>query len=367
MEKQYAAAVRLLKAAQKLAPSNPAVIKDLLAAEKALADDDTQNTKLADYKKHMVEAKTALDATRWADADKAYTAALELMPDDLEALAGQKEARRKLAALGVPDAPKNKFDELLDGARRSQTNKRYKEAIATLQQALNLKKNDPEATKLLGAARDSLKLAQKENARTLADATLAARMGKTADAKKLCDQALSNWPEDDKAEKLQKGIDQLLALADAALANYQKLMLAGSIAMNAKRYADAVTAFTAALTQVPGDPVAVICLAEAQDALKPLLAYNQLMNAGKAALARSAWTTAIKAFNDALKIVPGDPAAIDGRNQARFGRAMALGRAALAKKDKSTAVNAFKAALNANPGDPQALNLLQQAQKLRGR
>jgi len=87
-------------------------------------------------------------------------------------------------------------------------------------------------------------------------------MGRTSDAKKLCDQAFTNWPEDDRVEKMQKALDVLLAVDPQTLVGYQQFILAGTTAMNGKRFKDAVTAFTASLQLVPNDPVAMVCLAE---------------------------------------------------------------------------------------------------------
>jgi tetratricopeptide (TPR) repeat protein len=368
-DKQFAAAVQLLNAAQKLAPTNRAVIEALLAAQKGLDEENAEKKKLADFKKLMEAGKASLAAERYADALKEFTSALQLMPDDLEAIQGRNQAKDKLGALGDKEKQQKAVNDLLDRARKSKDAKRFKDSKASLEAVLRIDKNNQEALLMMKDVDLALKKARTENTKLLVQADLAVRMGRVQDAKKLVDQAMNNWPEDEKAEKMQNQLASLANLGDAVVLGYQKYMLAGTLAMNSKNYTAAVTAFTAALQLVPNDPVALVCLAQAQQALQTLVAgqaaYNQAMNTGKAALARNAWNTAIQAFNSALKLVPGDPPARNGLSQARYGRAMATGNQALGAKQKANAITAFTAALAQKPGDPAALNGLKQARMLR--
>jgi len=114
--------------------------------------------------------------------------------------------------------------------------------IALLDQALAIEPADPEATKLKTTGNDALQAAKTKNGTLLAQADQSLRMGRTSDAKKLCDQALTNWPEDDRVEKMQKALDVLLAVDPPILVDFQRFILAGTTAMNGKRYKDAVTA-----------------------------------------------------------------------------------------------------------------------------
>ena len=81
---------------------------------KALDTDVAEKKKLADFKKHMDLGKAAMAAERFPDAVKEFIAAVQLMPDDLEAQQGQKQAEAKLLALADKDKRQKAFDDLLD-------------------------------------------------------------------------------------------------------------------------------------------------------------------------------------------------------------------------------------------------------------
>jgi tetratricopeptide (TPR) repeat protein len=368
-EKQWATAVRLLTAAQQIAPANRPVLDKLLEAQKGLDNDTAEKKKLADFKKYVETGKAALAGERFPDAIKEFIAALQLMPDDPEVQQLQKQAQAKLAAVADKDKRQKAFDDFLGRARRSKDAKRYNDALAAVQAALRIDKDDREANRLKSAVEAALKQVKADNAKILVQADAAVKLNRPAEAKRLLDEAMKNWPEDDKAEKALKDLDRVLAGAVNTQQAYRELLQAGVIAMAANRYADAVKAYTAALELVPTDIDTQLALKAAQIALnkelKIIAAYNLAIKNGTAALGRKAWSTAIKAFKDALKLIPDDPVASDGLSQARYGQAMAAGRLALAAKQKAQAIKAFNAALNEKPGDFQATSGLRAAQLLR--
>ena len=99
-EKQYAQAVRLLESARAISPTNRPVLDALAAAQTALDSDQTQKKNLADFRKLMDAAKASFIAERYTDAVRDYQAAVRLMPDDLEAQQGVKQAEAKLVGVG---------------------------------------------------------------------------------------------------------------------------------------------------------------------------------------------------------------------------------------------------------------------------
>jgi tetratricopeptide (TPR) repeat protein len=372
-DKQYAAAVRVLTLAQQTDPANRPVLDALLAAQKALDADKDEKQKLADYRKHMDLGKAAMAQARYADAVKEYAAAQQAMPDDLEAQQGQKLAEAKILALDDKDKRQKAFENLLERARRAQLAKRYKEATASLNAALRINAGDREAARLLREAEKALRDAKSESAKLQAQAKAAADLGRLAEAKRLLESARANWAEDDAAEKMLRDVDRLAALATTNQAAYLQAVQAGVLAMAAGRYADAVTAYTQALALNPGDFDSAQALKKAQAALavqvKAQLDYNRLVAAGALALKQGMATTAIRAFRDALRLVPGDPTASDGLAQAqsmdRYNRAMQAGGQALTNRQRQAAVNAFNAALAEKPGDAKANFGLRKANLLR--
>jgi tetratricopeptide (TPR) repeat protein len=368
-DKQYATAVQKLTSARLLAPSNRSVLDALEEAQKALDSATDEKAKLAEFKQHMEAGKAALTAERFADAVKEYTAALGLMPDDLEAKQGQKQAENKLLALADKDKRQKAFDDLLDQARKAQGAKRFKDAARAAEAALRIVPEDRDAMRMLRTAKDALKRAKAENAKLLAQADALVKSGRLADAKEACDKAVDNWAEDSDAEKMQKTVGRMLDNAKTSQTAFQSAVQSGVLAMAAARYADAVNYYTRALQLMPNDFDTLAALRRARAALaaqvKGQVTYNQAIKNGAAYLATRSWSKAVSAFQTALTLAPGDPVATEGLSQARYGQAMVAGQQALAMRQRGNAINAFQAALTEKPGDRAATQGLRQAQLLR--
>jgi superkiller protein 3 len=176
-------------------------------------------------------------------------------------------------------------------------------------------------------------------------------------------QALKLYPDD--ADAKQGLSDAQKAVTSDGQAEYTRLMKLGDAAMRAQRYSDAMQAYAAALKLVPNDQAAMQGLAQAQQALAALAAvqaaYDKYMQAGAAALQLKRYNDARRAFSDALKVVPNDPAALVGLRDANYGHHMADGHAAVDAKNFAKAVREFEAALVDIPNDPAAAAALKQA------
>ena len=375
-DKQLAQAVRLLESALAIGPTNRVVLDALAAAQLALDADQTQKAALADYRKLMDAAKASLIAERYTDAVRDFQAALRLMPDDLEAQQGVKQAEAKLAGLADQQKRQAAFDALLDRARNSHGAKRFNDAIAALESALRLMPGDREATRLLRGSQDALKLAKSKNAKLLVLAEDALRLGRYEEAQTRADEAVKNWAEDARAEKLLRKAQQLATNLRANLVAFRRYMDAGALATAALRYADAVVAYTEALRLDPTNAEVMrllrnanVALAAANRAvvrnLEAQAEYDRLMKVGSAALKRNAYADASRAYRDALKLVPDDADASAGLSKARYGRAMIDGSQALRLKRRADAVRFFEAALAEVPDDFQAKSGLQKAKMLK--
>ena len=368
-DKQLAQAVRLLESARTISPTNRVVLDALAAAQLALDADQTQKASLADYRKLMDTAKASMIAERYTDAVRDFQAALRLMPDDLEAQQGVKQAEAKLAGLADQQKRQAAFDALVDRGRNSHGAKRYNDAIAALESALRLIPNEREATRLLSGSRDALKQAKSKNAKLLVLAEDSLRLGRYEEAQNRADEAFKNWAEDTRAEKLLRRAEQLIANLKSNLDAFQRYMVAGATAMAAKSYAAAVNAYTGALRLDPTNAEVMRLLANANAALvrtaKGQAEYNRLIKLGAAALDSNRYADAYRAFRDALKLVPDDAVATDGLSKAKYGRAMVDGLQALRLKRKADAVRFFEAALVEVPDDFQAKSGLQKAKMLK--
>jgi serine/threonine protein kinase/tetratricopeptide (TPR) repeat protein len=108
--------------------------------------------------------------------------------------------------------------------------------------------------------------------------------------------------------------------------DYERLVTAGHTALSDKRYEDAIEKANEALKLFPGDHAAVALKADAraaQDAeaapLKKLHDYEQLMTSAKAALLKKEYDKALQDAEMALKLVPDDREALNLKKGAQTG------------------------------------------------
>jgi tetratricopeptide (TPR) repeat protein len=367
--KRFAQAVRTLESARELAPAGKEVLAALEEARGGLEAEAAQKKQLADYKASMAAGRAALAEGRFADAVRDFLAAKALMPDDLEAQHGLKQAETKIAGLADKEKRQKAFDGLLERARKAQGATRFNDAVAALEAALRIAPDDREAQRLLRAAKESRRKARSENANLLAQADQAVKLSRLDEARDLCGQAVKNWAEDTQAEKARRAVTRLLDALKVTQAAYLRNMQQGALALATSQYAAAVTAYAEALRLVPGDAEAARQLKLARAALKrdveARAEYDRLMRRGNAALARRAYGDAVTAFSGALRALPEDAAAAAGLSKARYGKAMFDGQRGLFQKRRADAVGAFEAALAERPDDPAAKLGLRQAKMLR--
>ncbi|MCI0641674.1 MAG: hypothetical protein L0Y72_25985 [Gemmataceae bacterium] len=192
--KQFGDALKSYGAALKLFPSEPAALAGQRDATQALADaakmkedlikkQKEEQAKKDDFQKLMKQAGAAMNAKQFADAQKAYGAALKLYPSDPSALAGQRDATQALDASKKPppkdtkpkdekpkevkkDPPKDTkpkevkkdpgpaFSALMQKALTLEKQKKYEEAWKSFEAALKLDPDDAKAKD--GAKRNEL-------------------------------------------------------------------------------------------------------------------------------------------------------------------------------------------------------------------
>jgi tetratricopeptide (TPR) repeat protein len=316
-------AMKAYDEALKLKPGDQTATKARATAEAALKPPaPALDPKMVAYDKWMKQGQAEMNAGKFADAVKAYDEALKVKPGDAAAINGKKAAQDKLKPPPAP-APKQPaaYDNWMKQGQTALTRKQWATAIKAFDEALKVKPGDAEAIKGKKAADDG-----------------------------------------QKAEEARQ--------RDAA---YQGWMKQGQAAMQAKKYADALKAYDEALKQKPGDQAAINGKKAAQDALTPKpdpkqAAYDNWMKQGQVALTAKKWADALKAFDEALKIRPGDPAASKGKKtaadaakppppppvnpQAEYTKAMQQGAALEKQKKYAEAATAYRTALKWVPGDP---------------
>jgi tetratricopeptide (TPR) repeat protein len=173
----------------------------------------------------------------------------------------------------------------------------------------------------------------------------------------------------------------------ARVQNFRRLLKSGQANLASKQYEAAVASLTEAVKLDPTDTAAQAALKQAQSARDASLtnakeqaaakaradSYQKLVNAGQSALSSKRYADAIKAFNDAQKVLPGDKASLDLLQDAQTAKkasedaiaAAAKQRADDLKKasDLKTALSQGRTALAANDL-AKAAKLLNQAKAL---
>lgn len=323
----------------------------------------------AEFARHMQAGRTALEAGRFADAAREFALAQQVMPEDLEAQHGQKQAETKLAALEDKAKRRAAFEDLLERGRKALTDRRFKEAVALLQPACRLIPDDREGQRLLREAHDELKKARSINNRLVQQIQEAARVGRLDEAQQLAEQAFRNWPEDVQAEQALQQTKRRLEQVQSNQAAYVRLVQQGTLAMAGNRFGEAVAAYSEALRLTPTDPDILRNLRTARAALERDLRvrgeYERLYRAGNAAYLRGAYRESIGYFAEALTLIPDDLAASEALRKVRYTKALVEAQQALRLGRHAEAAARFEAALRERPGDLTAQLGLRQARMAR--
>jgi hypothetical protein len=280
---QHDAAAKAFGEAHALAPKDPAVVKalqDLDAAKASAAAQTDRKKREADYQAAMKSGRDAYTAKRFDDAVRAFGDALRLMPGDRDATALQQQATKARddakAAADAEAKRKAEFTRLMNQGQTAMAAKRYAEAVRAYGDALKQQPGDAAAMKGQRDAQQALDAAKPP-------AKLVVPMKPAVPAKP---EAPPPKPAAPAAPMPSKPV--------APPAEYTKQMDAAAGFEKQQKYADAVTAYRAALKAVPND-------ARATKALD----FAEHMADGQKALSAKKFPDAVREFEAALKMTPG--------------------------------------------------------------
>jgi tetratricopeptide (TPR) repeat protein len=379
--KDLAAASKTLDAAAKLGPTNTEVLslqKDLQAAQKlAQADEIARKQRTERYQALLAAGRKALDGKQYDQAIKTFTEAVNLIPDDKAGLALLDQARKARTDPGPDVAAKVK--SYLTNAQTALKSKDFAAAAKALADAQAIAPKDAAvlaALRDLDQARQATKnLAGYQQAIARGEKALAAK--RYEDAIAAFSEAAKLMPDDRKAPQLLQQAEKALSAAklDAQKnqAEYLQAIETGQRAMNAKKYDDAVRAFTRAVELMPGDRRAAKLLDEAQRALRgtdnpkktpePKASFQQLFDKALTLEKQQKYQDAMNAYQDALALKPKDQQATTGLRRAELGFRVAEGQRHLDAKRYAEAIREFEAALALSPNNPTVQKLLQKAKQ----
>jgi tetratricopeptide (TPR) repeat protein len=321
--RKYDEAERYTAEALKLFPDDPGA-RDL-AHGIFLAKERLQQ----EYSLHLQAARTALAAKKWTEALKEATAALDRKPGDAAANDLIKQAQAGSAADVAEQKKRDDFNRLLGQGKAALAAKKYPEAEKAFADALKLFPNDPEALKGQREAADAHKIQDAERQKQaqyeahLKAVQAALALKKWDDAIREAGAALDQKPGDPAAQSALKAAQDGKAAAAAEqkrLADFNQALDRGRAALTAKKWDDALRAAQEALRLQPNDPAAMQLQRDAEAGKKKAADYHQAMERGRAALAGKKWDDALKAADDALKLMPGDRDALQLQRDAQAGK-----------------------------------------------
>ncbi len=387
--RRFDEASKLAGDAAKVLPDNPeapALLRQIETGKSSAIAEIQQREK--DFTTALQAAKTALAGKKYDAAVKSFSEALRLKPDSKEAQNGLQEAQTTRAELERKKRLED-YKLAMDAASAAVKKQNYQGAINSFTEALRLMPGDKTAQDGLQAAQTALKNtavdAGKKEAfdKLITQAKQALAQQKPAEAVKHYQEALKLFPTDAAAKTG-------LAVASKAETNqnkqrqedYKLAMDAASAAIKKQNYQGAINSFNEALRLMPGDRTAQNGLQAAQAALKNTGAdarkkqdLDRHIAQAKQALAQKKPAEAVKHYQEALKLFPGDATATTGleaaskaaatqnkQRQEDYKLAMDAASAAIKQQNYQGASNAFTEALRLLPGDPKAQAGLQAAQ-----
>ena len=250
---QFAAAARAFDDALRLIPENAAAAKAFHEATDAVLAQQIVKKKVADYESHMTAARAAMVGQRYSEARNEFLAALQNKPEDPAALEGHKQAEKRLNELQEENRRQADFNRLMDQGDRALRNRRYEEAERVYNKAVALLPRNLDARNGLREAQKGLEKMKQDFSRLLQQGDLAMQALHFGDAVRAFSQALKLFPDSEaainKLQTAQKAQDDL----GNAQASYNRLMLQAGAAMRLGRFSDAALAYSAAIRVVPGD------------------------------------------------------------------------------------------------------------------
>jgi tetratricopeptide (TPR) repeat protein len=308
-------------------------------------------------------------------------------PQDEHAARTADEARRVEEQRRRLDEERQRLEADRRRLRRDQAAaRRRQEEEAGAAEARRLREQDRQARRQEEARARS----QTEYARHMEAGKVALGAGNYTDAVREALAAQREVPEDPEAVLLQRQAEEGLAAEedlDRRRAAHGRLVEQARDALALHHYDEAVQALTAALELLPDDRPTQKALRTARTArVEARLQYGNQMNQADAALRQGRFEDAHRLYTDASRTLPGDAAALRGRqlaeeamraapgdregtpvpretaaDPAAHDRAVRAGREAMRHRQYAEAARAFGSALRAWPDSGEARDGLRRA------
>lgn len=365
-----------------------------------------EKDKLDSFNAMITLGDKLLSSEKYAEAVMQYESALAVYPNNSLAKTKYQDAKNKKEAY---DLKVSEFERLQSQGRDFTLRKKYTEAIAAYEQALQIFPKETEISDIIKELQTKKNIADNYNAKiTEADALYEDQSYK--DAKSAYQAALTVIPDDSYALGMIARIDEIVNSPEylkiqndkAKLDNdFAGFMNKGENAEGVKNYELALSYYVKALELKPNNAEALAKKKNAEDmilyleqqrkeqerlvaieAAKQRKAQIQtLIATGNQQIADKKYAEAEQSFNQVLAIDPNNATAteklgviagfyeeIQRQKQENYNRAMSEGSYAMDSRNFAEAINQFNIALTYKPGDEaatQQLTLAQQNENMR--
>ena len=365
-----------------------------------------EKDKLDSFNAMIALGDKLLNSEKYAEAVMQYESALAVYPNNSLAKTKYQDAKNKKEAY---DLKVSEFERLQSQGRDFTLRKKYTEAIAAYEQALQIFPKETEISDIIEELQTKKNIADNYNAKiTEADALYEDQSYK--DAKTAYQAALAVIPDDSYALGMITRIDEIVNSPEylkiqndkAKLDNdFAGFMNKGENAEGVKNYELALSYYVKALELKPNNAEALAKKKNAEDMilyleqqrkeqerLAAIEAEKQrkaqiqtLITTGNQQIADKKYAEAEQSFNQVLAIDPNNVTAteklgviagfyeeIQRQKQENYNRAMSEGSYAMDSRNFAEAINQFNIALTYKPGDEaatQQLTLAQQNENMR--
>jgi len=363
-----------------------------------------EKDKLDAFNEMVALADRLLKEEKYAEAVMQYESAAKIYPNNSAVKEKYQDAKNKKEAF---DSKTSEFDRLKSQGQEFTLRKKYAEAIAAYEQALQIFPNETELSSLIIELRAKKDVADRYNAQiTQADALYEDRSYN--EAKASYQAALSVIPEDSYALGMISRIDEILNSPEYAKiqndiakqkleeqrkeqarleaieagkkrqAQVQNLLNIGNQQLTDKKYADAENTYNQVLALDANNPTAIGKLNVIAGFYEEIQRqkdenYQHAMADGRYAMDSWNYAEAIKQFNIALTNKPGDEAATQqltiaqqNENQrvaalnSEYNGYITKGDAQFQTKNYDKAIEFYTKAIQLNTGNPYPSNKIRE-------
>ena len=318
------------------------------------------------YNRAIQQGNTLLEEENFDAAIMQFEAASEIFPNDKLPKERIAEAKRLQSAYNDKVA---RFNKLVEDANQLALRKNYDDAIAKLNQALELFPDDAQVQSQIQSYTASKDLNDRYNA-LIAEADQLYESKNYQEARAKYQSVASIVPDEPYATDMIRRINELFESPEyIAEQNYLAAMSRGDGLLEQQQYQMALNAYQEALTYKPGDKTANQKINEVNATIRRLeeeaeaarLAAEKAAAEEAARLAAEAEAARLAAEAEAARLAAEAAAAAA---QQRFDEAMAAASSYMSQEDYQNAIAQYQLALEAKPGDAEATAQLQAAQRL---